>query len=146
MRCLYTADEVAVLYCQRWQAELDIRSIKSVMGMDELRCKTPAMLRREIYNYYLAYNLVRAAMSDAARVTDQQPHRLSFKNAMQSIIEYASLTRPSPRATATLLWSIANNQVGHRPGRKEPRKIKHRKNKYDKMNRPRCEEKAALNT
>ena len=145
-RARYPAEAIAQLYGMRWNCELDIRSIKSVMGMDELRCKTPEMLRREIYNYLLAYNLVRAAISDAARVTDQQPRRLSFKNALQSIVEYASLTHPSPRATATLLWSIANNQVGKRPGRKEPRKIKHRKCKYEKMTRPRSEEKAALNT
>ena len=142
----YPAEAIAQLYGMRWNCELDIRSIKSVMGMDQLRCKTPEMLRREIYSYLLAYNLVRAAISDAARVTDQQPRGLSFKNAMQSIVEYASLTTPSPRTMATLLWSIANNQIGNRPGRKEPRKIKHRKNKYEKMTRPRNKEKAALNT
>ena len=140
----YPAREIAELYGYRWNCELDIRSIKTVMGMGELRCKSPAMLRREIYNYFLAYNLVRAAMSDAARITDQEPRKLSFKNAMQSIIEHASLTRINESGTATLLWSIACNNVGGRPGRKEPRKLKRRKTKYSYMTRPRDEEKAAL--
>lgn len=140
----YPAREIAELYGYRWNCELDIRSIKTVMGMGELRCKSPAMLRREIYNYFLAYNLVRAAMSDAARITDQEPRKLSFKNAMQSIIEHASLARINESGTATLLWSIACNNVGGRPGRKEPRKLKRRKTKYSYMTRPRDEEKAAL--
>ena len=40
----------------RWHAELDLRSIKQVMQMDVLRCKTPAMVRKEIWMHLLAYN------------------------------------------------------------------------------------------
>src|SRR5207302_3567917 len=38
----YTKDEVADLYLKRWNIELDLRSIKSVMQMEVLRCETPA--------------------------------------------------------------------------------------------------------
>ena len=141
---LYSARSLAELYGYRWNCELDIRSIKTVMGMEELRCKSPEMLRREIYNYFLAYNLVRAAMCDAARITGQEPRQLSFKNAMQVIVEYASLVSTDDDTIAHVLWSIACNNVGDRPGRKEPRKIKRRRNKYRYMTRPRHEEKEAL--
>jgi hypothetical protein len=141
---LYPARDIAALYGYRWNCELDLRSIKTIMGMEELRCKTPEMLRREIYNFFLAYNLVRAAMADAARITDQEPRQLSFKNAMQVIIEFATLTRTDDRTIAHVLWSIAGKNVGNRPGRKEPRKIKHRRSKYPLMTRPRQEEKDAL--
>ncbi len=140
----YPARSIAELYGFRWNCELDIRSIKTVMGMEELRCKSPQMLRREIYNYLLAYNLVRAAMCDAARLTDQTPRKLSFKNAVQVIIEYAVLDSRDHTTFAQVLWSIATNNVGDRPGRKEPRKIKLRKSKYSKMTRPRNEEREAL--
>jgi hypothetical protein len=141
----YPARSIAELYGYRWNCELDIRSIKTIMGMEELRCKSPEMLRREIYNYFLAYNLVRAAMCDAARITGQEPRKLSFKNAMQVITEYASLVSKDEHVIATVLWSIACNNVGNRPGRKEPRKIKRRRNKYPYMTQSRAEEKEALN-
>lgn len=140
----YTARSIAELYGYRWNCELDIRSIKTAMGMEELRCRSPEMLRREIYNYFLAYNLVRAAMCDAARITRQEPRQLSFKNATQVLIAYASLTSIDEYTIAHVLWSIACNNVGDRPGRKEPRKIKRRRNKYPYMTRPRKEEREAL--
>jgi putative transposase len=43
----YAKADVADLYSKRWQVELDLRSIKSFLGMEMLRCKTPAMARKE---------------------------------------------------------------------------------------------------
>ena len=50
--------ELAAAYRRRWDAELDIRSIKQTMGMDVLRCKTPDMVRKEVYAHLLVYNLI----------------------------------------------------------------------------------------
>ena len=69
------AQEVAWLYEQRWQIELDFRSIKCVMQMDLLRCKSPEMVRKEVAATLLAYNLVRATMGEAAR-----PEGLSLRH------------------------------------------------------------------
>jgi hypothetical protein len=85
------ARSIAELYGYRWNCELDLRSIKTVLGMGELRCKSPEMLRREIYHCFLVYNLVRAAMCDAARITGQEPRKRSFKNAMQAIVEQSGV-------------------------------------------------------
>jgi Transposase DDE domain len=139
----YPAVEVAKLYGFRWNCELDIRSIKSVMGMVELRCCTPAMLEREIMVYFLAYNLIRISMLDAAVVADVSPRELSFKSAMKCWQHMGSSSQETSDF-AHLLWSIATCRVGNRPGRQEPRKIKRRNGKYPKMNKPRALEKLAL--
>src|SRR3954451_8732076 len=70
-------------YRARWNAELDIRSIKQTMRMDVLRCLSPAMIRKEVRAHLLAYNLVRGAMAEAARRQDVAPRLLSFQGARQ---------------------------------------------------------------
>ncbi len=59
--------EAAALYGARWQAELDLRSLKDTLQMGILRCKTPAMARKEAWMHLLAYNLIRGVMARAAR-------------------------------------------------------------------------------
>ena len=44
----FTKEDLAALYRARWHAELDLRSIKQTLKMDVLRCKTPAMVQKEI--------------------------------------------------------------------------------------------------
>jgi hypothetical protein len=81
----FSVGEMLRLYKQRWGIELDIRAIKVQLGMDVLRCKTPAMVRKEIWTCLLAYNLIRQAMLAAARAADLSPRTLSFANALQAI-------------------------------------------------------------
>ena len=50
-------EELASLYRARWNNELDLRSIKVTLQMDRLRCKTPELVRKEIWTHALAYNL-----------------------------------------------------------------------------------------
>ena len=52
----YPASEIADLYYQRWDVELFFRDIKTTMGMDILRCKTPDMVRKEIMMHFIVYN------------------------------------------------------------------------------------------
>jgi hypothetical protein len=139
----YPAEEIAKLYKHRWECELDIRSVKSVMGMTWLSCHTPAMLERELMTYILAYNLIRVAMCDAAKISHAKPRDLSFKNAKDSWLELGQDVMEIDDY-AWLLWSIASGKLRKRPGRNEPRKIKRRSNKYEKMTKPRDREKAEL--
>lgn len=91
----YPPRSIAELYGYRWNCELDLRSIKTVLGMEELRCKKPEMLRREIY-YFLAYNLVRAAMCDAARITGQEPRKLMrCKRSLNTPVWFLKTRTPS---------------------------------------------------
>ena len=58
--------QIGDLYERRWSGEVDLRSIKSTMKMGVLRCKTPAMVEKEVWAHLLAYNLLRTVMAVAA--------------------------------------------------------------------------------
>jgi len=75
--------ELLKMYQLRWQVELDLRSIKDVMQMGVLRCKSPAMVLKEIAVHLLAYNLVRAVMAQSAHLGKTLPCKLSFKATLQ---------------------------------------------------------------
>jgi hypothetical protein len=137
---LYTPEDIAELYRARWHAELDLRSIKTTMQMDHLRCKTPEMVRRELAMYLLAYNLIRGTMVEAARLHDLQPREISFKGAVQTLNAYRDrglLKAPSVELLATLLTAIAAHRVGDRPDRVEPRLVKRRPKQYKHLHEPR---------
>ena len=135
--------ELERAYRARWNAELDIRSIKSAMGMDVLRCKTPAMVRKEVSAHLLAYNLIRGAMAEAARRHDVEPRRLSFQGARQTIAAFRGAIADAPEAgaeglVAAALRAIAHHRVGDRPDRVEPRVVKRRPKAYPRMQVPRA--------
>jgi hypothetical protein len=128
---LYSVDDLSSLYRERWNVELDIRSIKVTMGMDELRCKTPEMVRKEIWVCLLAYNLIRQKMLQSALEKGIVPRRLSFTNALQVITAGWMVTNLLDKNTHEALirmelHSIASQTVGKRPGRVEPRAVKRR--------------------
>jgi hypothetical protein len=123
--------DLDALYRQRWQVEVDLRSIKAVMGMDILRTKTPAMIEKEMGIYLLAYNLVRALMARAASATDMIARALRFKATLQLLLAFQQHLRwvGNKRAdlmTAHLLGAIALMKLPIRPGRIEPHAIKRR--------------------
>jgi hypothetical protein len=139
---LYPADDLAALYRERWHAELDLNSLKTTLQIEHLRCKTPEMMRKELWVHLLAYNLIRQTMADAARQHASLPRYLSFKGALQTMTafapylasctssDYHDLMRP-------LLTAIASHRVGERPNRSEPRAIKRRRTKYPYLTVPR---------
>lgn len=138
----YPASEIAALYRRRWQAELHLRSLKIVLQMDHLRCKTPERVRNEFYMHLVAYNLIRELMATAAFRAGVSPWTISFKGALQTINNFAPLL--TSRIT-TLEWcealldAIATHEVGNRPDRVEPRVVKRRPKQYKHMRRPRRE-------
>lgn len=64
---VYTKAKLAQLYKLRWEVEVDLRHVKTTLGMEMLRGKTPEMVRKEIYVHLMAYNLLRALMWEAAK-------------------------------------------------------------------------------
>ena len=127
----YSKDEIAELYHKRWLVELDIRAIKCNLGMDVLRCKTPEMVRKEIWTCLLAYNLIRKTMLQAAMESGLSPRQLSFTNAMQTMaaswVVLPTLERPKIALVITVqLASLTSPIVGTRPNRIEPRAVKRR--------------------
>ncbi len=63
---LYPAEDIADLYLQRWDVEINFRDIKTTMDMDVLRCKTPEMIRKEIVMHFIVYNAIRQLMLESA--------------------------------------------------------------------------------
>jgi len=134
--------QIGDLYDRRWDGEVDIRSIKSTMQMDILRCKTPDMVHKEIWTHLLAYNLLRTVMAVAANENDTEPRKVSFKGAKQALTAFApkiEAARPEDRAPLinAMLTTIAYHRVGDRPGRWEPRARKRRPKKAARLTQPR---------
>lgn len=138
----YPAWEIAALYRRRWQAELHLRSLKIVLQMEHLRCKTPDRVRNEFYMHLVGYNLIRQAMSAAAFRSGTEPWSISFKGTLQTVANFAPLLSSGISTGAwceTLLEAIATHIVGDRPDRVEPRVVKRRPKQYKPMSRPRHE-------
>ncbi len=138
----FTREELAELYRARWHAELDLRSIKQTLKMDVLRCKTPAMVRKEIWGHLLVYNLIRAAMAQAALSQGVPPRQLSLQGARQTLQAFGSqLGAASPAERENIihivLSAIASHRVGTRPNRYKPRVRKRRPKPYPLMTVPR---------
>jgi hypothetical protein len=120
--------EIAALYRRRWHVELDLRCIKTTLGMEVLRCQTPAMVQKELWVYLLAYNLIRLLMAQAAAEHGGAPRTLSFKHTVQLWNEFTArcLCHAQAGTLALLFRLIAQQRVGHRPQRIEPRARKRR--------------------
>jgi hypothetical protein len=141
----YSRSELAACYKKRWNIELDLRSLKSVMGMDILACKTPEMITKELWTYILAYNLVRQLISKSAAKHSLEPRQISFTAAMQTLLAFIPLfdSNPPPetrkRYYDAMLRMIASHRIGNRPGRSEPRLVKRRPKPKTFLTRPRGE-------
>lgn len=137
--------ELKALYRQRWHVELDLRNIKTTLGMDRLSCTTPAMAEKEIWIYLLAYNLIRVMMAKAALLAECLPRQLSFKHTVQLWIHWHRSGRDcDEERRTTLLILIAQQRVGNRPGRIEPRAVKRRNKPYPLLTKPRSDARAEV--
>ncbi len=146
-----TKQEIAELFRSRWHAELDLRSVKTVMQMDVLRCKTPEMVRKEVYAHLIVYNLIRGVIAQAAHQTGERPLCLSFKGALQTLDAFipflCSASRTElPQLRITILNCVAQHRVGDRPDRYEPRAVKRRPKPYPLLVQPRHEARKRLRT
>jgi hypothetical protein len=144
----YSAADVADLYHRRWHVELDIRAIKQTLRMDVLSCKTPEMVRREVWAHLLAYNLTRKVLAQAALAGQVTPRQLSFAGAVQTLNAFRWLLtvageQDGARLVQALLLAVATHVVGQRPGRVEPREVK-RRQKVKLMTKPRAQRRAEL--
>ena len=140
----YPAETIAELYRWRWSAELYLREIKVVMGMDILRCKTPELVRKELAMRVIAYNLVRALMLEAAVMEGANLERISFKGTVSALRQWApvlalenlSATRRE-QIYRDFLHCLAADLIPLRPGRREPRAKKRRPKPYQLLTKPR---------
>ncbi len=126
---IYSQEEVAELYVQRWRIETGFRHLKITMGMDVLRCQTAAGVLKELLMFVLVYNLIRCVMLDAARRQGVPPDRISFVDALRWL-------RTAPCWTSAPPALIVN---AIRPGRQHPRAVKRRPKQYSLLTQPRQE-------
>jgi hypothetical protein len=148
----YPPSELAALYRARWNAELDLRSLKKTMQMDVLRCKTPELVRKELWTHILAYNLIRTIIAQAAHKHHLEPRSLSFKGAIQTLEAFQPVIALQGEYDAAhrlslyhiLLDAIATHRVADRPDRYEPRAWKGYQKKFAYLRKPRAQAKREM--
>lgn len=140
---LYPATELIALYLRRWRIELCLRAVKTTLGLEQLRCQSPAMVRKELLAGLIAHNLIRCVMAEAAQAHAAELERLSFKGAVDALRQYSAVIaqarthRRKRKLWAHLLHTLARDVVPLRPGRTEPRAVKRRPKPFPLLNRPR---------
>ena len=148
---VYSKEDIAALYGFRWNSELDIRSIKQSLNLAHVRCKSPEMVRKELWTTILGYNLIRTTAAAAAVLHDKQPRQISFTSTCQYVLSSWMLFSCDLIAAdrvqhycRQMLSQIAGCEVANRPGRLEPRVLKRRRHGYKLMQEPRSVLRAKL--
>jgi hypothetical protein len=140
---LYPAGELIGLYARRWRLELSLRDLKTTLGMEQLRCKTPDMAEKELLAYLVAHNMVRCVMALAAVRHDIELERVSFKGSLDAIRQFSNAIDRAPNGKLRrqlwddLLRTLARDLMPLRPDRHEPRAVKRRPKPYPLLNKPR---------
>ena len=138
----FPKEEIARLFRDRWEIEIDFRHIKVSMGMEPLRGKSPDIARKEVWVHLLAYNLIRTLMWEASRRHQVPALRISFKGAVQRVLAWASPMAYLPAHRLPVLYHallsrVAEDLVPYRPNRVEPRCRKRRPKQYPYLTVPR---------
>jgi len=140
---LYPAQDLVALYARRWRLELCLRDLKTTMGMEQLRCKTPDMADKELLAYLVAHNLIRCVIAEAVARFQVDLERVSFKGSVDALRQYSDVIAKARNQKMRgqlwedLLLNLATDLVPYRPNRIEPRAVKHRPKPYPLLNQPR---------
>jgi hypothetical protein len=140
---LYPAEEIIALYARRWRLELCLRDLKTTMGMEQLRCKSPEMAEKELLAYLIGHNLVRCVIAQAVHRSPADLERVSFKGTVDALRQYSDAIAKAPNQKMRqqlwddLLFNIVRDQLRSRPNRREPRAVKRRPKPYPLLNKPR---------
>ena len=135
----FPAARLSELYYRRWAMELSLRNLKITLQMDQLSCKTPTNLEREIRMHFLVHNLVRRLMLEAARRHQVPLPRVSFAGSLATARRYgeallqARSERQRRQLQDELFRALAQDLVPDRPGRREPRAVKRRPKPYPRL-------------
>ena len=145
----YSKKDLGDLYRNRWSVEVDLRSLKIHLHMEDPRGQSPDQIRRELWASCLAYNLIRTTMAQAAKRHRRRIRKISFSGAKQAITSaFETASTADGELLKTLaeskFESIARRKVGHRPNRVEPRAIKRRPKKQKLLTTPRKQARRAL--
>ena len=139
----YPREALAELYLRRWEMELWLRHIKTTLGMEMLRTKTPTRVEAELAMFLVGYNLIRTVMLDAAHEAQVPLPRVSFTSALVRVRLWCARLS---HTTAVGIWlggyirlldDLARDLNPDRPGRVEPRVVKRRPKPFPWLQQPR---------
>lgn len=139
----YPAQEILHAYWRRWSLEMCLDDLKTTLHLESLRSRSPQMAQRELLMRLIAHNLVRCTMAEAAAGHNVPLERISFKGSLDSVRQFsqamaqARSKRKREQLWAELLRTLAADLVAQRPGRREPRAVKRKKNRYPRLVGPR---------
>ena len=141
----YPASSLAELYRRRWQAELNLRSLKTHLGLEQLRTKHPETVRKEFAMHLTAYNCVRRVGAEAAHTAEVAPWSISFKGALQALNEFLPRLHHTPLDLwmEHLLHTAQQLRVDRRD-RVEPYATKQRPKEYPVLKEPRSRYKSRM--
>jgi hypothetical protein len=140
---LYPAEQLMALYARRWRLELCLRDLKTTLGMEYLRCKSPDLVEKELLIYLLAHNLVRCLIAQAVSQYSGELDQISFKGALDSLRQYSTaIATARSRKLREELWddlllNLVRDRLPYRPGRLEPRALKRRPKNFGWLTKPR---------
>jgi Transposase DDE domain/Insertion element 4 transposase N-terminal len=146
----YSAKQLGLLYGLRWQAaEVNLRHLKTTLGMEMLSAKTPQMVRKDLWAHLLAYNLLRTVMLQTAQSSNQVLSSLSLQGTRQQFLQTIGLLAISIQAVRERLYRVlmevvAKDLLPLRVFRSEPRVVKRRPKPFPRMTKPRDVLKASL--
>jgi hypothetical protein len=140
---LYPAPEILQAYARRWRLEMCLDDLKTTLGMETLRCQTPPMVEKEALMHLISHNLIRWLMVQAVLQYEVDLERISFKGTLDALLEFSrAMAQARSQRKRQGLWdellrTLAADLVPRRPGRREPRAVKRKRNKYPRLNTPR---------
>jgi hypothetical protein len=135
----YSAQEILQAYLRRWRLEMCLDDLKTTLKMETLRGRTPEMAQKEVYTRLIAHNLVRCLMAQAAATRAVPLTSLSFKGCLDALRQFSQAqAQARSQKTRGQLWTrllaiLAADLLPQRPGRREPRAVKRKKNKYPRL-------------
>jgi putative transposase len=143
-----TSQELAQVYGQRWQVELNLRYVKTQLQLQAIECKSADLARKLWLAGLMAYNLVRAVMCAAAATTGQSVFGLSFTRTLKALRRWLPKAgKPgAQRSWRGLLQRVAAFTLPKRTTLRpsEPRAVRYFKSDVPKLSGDRAQARAKL--
>jgi len=139
----YPAEQILHAYLRRWRLEMCLDDLKTTLCLESLRARSPEMAQKELLMRLIAHNLVRCTMAQAAAEHNVPLDRISFKGTLDAVRQFShALAQAKSKKKRQQLWeellrTLAADLVPERPGRREPRAVKRKKNRYPRLVGPR---------
>jgi len=131
----YPAQQILEAYLRRWRLEMCLDDLKTTLGLESLRARSPEMAQRELWTRLIAHNLVRCTMAQAAAEHNVPLARISFKGSRDALRQFSqAMAQAKTKKKRQQLWqellrTLAADLVPERPGGREPRAVKRKRKK-----------------